>query len=125
MVKKKPTELELAILKVLWERGPSTVREVMEVLAEERSLGYTTVLKMLQVMTKKGLVAHSGPRPYRYRTRSRRAATLKSLAGDLLDRAFDGSASQLLLHALEHKQACPDEIEEIRRLLDRLENEQS
>jgi len=118
----RPTDLELKILKVLWDRGPSTVREVMETLAQQRPAGYTTVLKMLQIMTGKGLVrCDRSQRAHIYRSRDTRERTVTKLAGDLLDRVFDGSASQLVLHALEHRPTTPDELAEIRRLLDEYE----
>ena len=118
----RPSDMELAILKVLWDQGPSTVRHVLEVLGERRPIGYTTVLKMLQIMREKGLVrcdARKEPHVYRHRHQPR--TILSKLARDLLERAFDGSARGLLLHALEHKKASPQEIDELRRLIDELE----
>ena len=124
--KRRPTDLELQILQVLWKRGPSTVREVMEEMNRARRIGYTTVLKMLQIMRDKRLVVcDSKTRPHVYRTRNSREMTLKHLVGDLLERAFDGSTQQLLLHALQHKRATPEELDEIRRLLNKLEGESS
>lgn len=118
----RPTDVELEILKVLWELGPSTVRDVMDEMAKRRRVGYTTVLKMLQIMREKRLVVCDAKRrPHVFRARHSQSKTLKQLAGDLLERAFDGSTRQLLLHALEHKRAKPQELEEIRRLLDELE----
>ena len=118
----RPTDLELEILKVLWEEGPSTVRAVRETLSGRRRVGYTTVLKMLQIMTKKGLVVSDrSRRAHVYRPHESRARVVRRLAGDLLDRVFDGSARQLVLHALEHKRARPEELAEIRRLLDEIE----
>lgn len=118
----RPTDLELEILKVLWERGPSTVRAVMEVLAERRPIGYTTVLKVLQIMREKKLVVcDTRRRTHVYRARHARRTILKRLAGDLLERAFDGSTRQLLLHAIEHKKAKPEDLEAIRKLLDEIE----
>jgi predicted transcriptional regulator len=114
--------MELAILKVLWERGPSTVRQVLEVLGEQRPIGYTTVLKMMQIMRDKGLVWCDARRePYVYRQRHQPRTILRQLAGDLLERVFDGSARRLLLHALEHKKASAEDLEELRRLIDELE----
>jgi len=114
--------MELAILKVLWDLGPSTVRQVQEVLEEERPIGYTTVLKMLQIMRDKGLARCDARRePHVYRHRHQPRTILRQLAGDLLERAFDGSARGLLLHALEHKKASPEELNELRRLIDELE----
>lgn len=119
----RPTDLELEILKVLWTQGSSTVREVMDALApRRRRIGYTTVLKMLQIMHEKGLVLRDEKqRAHIYRPRESRRAVARRLAGDLLERAFDGSTRQLLLHALEYKRAKPEELAEIRRLLDELE----
>jgi predicted transcriptional regulator len=114
--------MELAILKVLWDRGPSTVRQVLEALEEQRPVGYTTVLKMLQIMRDKRLVrCNARKEPYVYRHRHQPRTILRKLAGDLLERAFDGSARGLLLHALEHKKASPEELDELRRLIDELE----
>lgn len=113
---RKPTDAELGILRVLWDRGPSTVREVAEAMGRAES--YTTILKLLQIMTEKGLVA----RDERQRTHVYEAAysqdeTQKQIVGDLLDRVFDGSAAKLVLQALEARTASPEEIEEIRTLL--------
>lgn len=117
----RPTDLELEILKVLWERGPSTVREVQERLSPRRRAGYTTVLKMLQIMTEKGLVLRDERgRAHIYRSRESRRAVLGRLAKDLLERAFDGSAQQLMLHALDRRATDPEEVAELRRLLDEL-----
>jgi predicted transcriptional regulator len=114
--------MELAILKVLWDRGPSTVRQVLEVLEVQRPVGYTTVLKMLQIMREKGLArCDVRKEPHVYRHRQQPRTILRQLAGDLLDRAFDGSARRLLLHALEHKKASPDELNDLRRMIDELE----
>jgi len=119
---RRPTDLELEILKALWRRGPSTVREVMQTLAQQRPVGYTTVLKMLQIMTEKGLVVRDErQRAHVYRPRESRGKVARRLAGDLLERAFDGSTRQLLLHALEYKKATPAELAEMRRLLDEFE----
>jgi predicted transcriptional regulator len=115
----KPTSTELQILGVLWDRGPSTVREIHEVLAQSRPLGYTTVLKLLQIMTEKQLVRRNEEaRAHVYEAQQPAEATRQQLVGDLLERAFSGSASQLMMHALAGKQASADEIDEIRRMLD-------
>jgi BlaI family penicillinase repressor len=114
--------MELAILKVLWDRGPSTVRQVLEVLEARRPVGYTTVLKMMQIMRDKRLVlCDTRKEPHVYRHRHQPRTILRQLAGDLLERAFDGSARGLLLHALEHKKASPEELDELRRLIDEVE----
>jgi predicted transcriptional regulator len=115
----KPTSTELQILGVLWDRGPSTVREIHEVLAQSRPLGYTTVLKLLQIMTEKQLVRRNEEaRAHVYEAQQPAEATRQQLVGDLLERAFSGSASQLMMHALAGKQASANEIDEIRRMLD-------
>jgi BlaI family penicillinase repressor len=118
----RPTDLELEILKVLWEQGPSTVRAVQERLAEERRIGYTTVLKMLQIMAGKGLVVRDErQRAHVYRPRESKRVVGRRIAGDLLNRVFDGSAAQLVVHALSKKKATPEELAEIRRLLEEIE----
>lgn len=118
----KPTEAELAILRVLWRRGPSTVKGVHEALASPT--GYTTTLKLLQIMADKGLVLRDeSQRAHLYRARLAEEQTEGQLVGDLLDRVFDGSASRLVLRALSSRPASTDELAEIRRLLDRLEGE--
>jgi len=118
----RPTDLELEILKILWQRGPSSVREVLHAISDRRPVGYTTILKMLQIMTDKGLVVcDTTRRAHVYRPREARRAVLGRLVNDLLERAFDGSAEQLVLHALHGKRAKPEELAEIRRLLDAME----
>jgi len=118
----KPTASELEILRVLWGRGPSTVREVHEALSEKKSLGYTTVLKLLQIMTTKGTVRRNETqRAHVYAACLPAAQTKRQLAGDMLQRVFEGSASQLMMHALAGNRASRDEIEEIRRMLDEYE----
>ncbi|MEZ4586386.1 MAG: BlaI/MecI/CopY family transcriptional regulator [Gemmatimonadales bacterium] len=118
-----PTDAELAILGALWERGPSTVREVHEAL-ESRKTGYTTVLKLLQIMLQKGLVTRStAERSHTYRAAIPRERTERRLVDDLAERAFGGSAHKLALHALESAPASQEELAEIRALLDRLERE--
>ncbi len=123
---KMPTGTELAILRVLWELGPSTVRQVYERLGREGSVGYTTVLKMLQIMTVKGLVDRDETsRAHVYEARESRDRTQGRLVNDLLERAFDGSASKLVLRALSAQPATPAEIAEIRRMLDEIAGETS
>jgi BlaI family transcriptional regulator, penicillinase repressor len=122
----KPTDAELSILRVLWELGPSTVRQVQEALNERRETGYTTVLKLLQIMTEKGLVERDeSERTHVYQASLTREQTQRQLVGDLLDRAFGGSAKQLVLQALATKKASAKEMAEIRRLLDKLEGGES
>jgi predicted transcriptional regulator len=118
----RPTDAELAILRVLWQRGESTVRQVHEVLSQEREMGYTTVLKFLQIMTEKGLVERDeSERTHVYQAKLTQEQTQQQLVGDLLDKAFGGSASQLVLQALSAKPASADELTQIRQLLDKLE----
>lgn len=115
----KPTASELEILRVLWARGPSTVREVHESLSEQRSLGYTTVLKLLQIMTAKGTVRRNkDQRAHVYEACQPAMETKRQLVGDVLQRVFEGSASQLMIHALEGRWTSKKELEELRRLLD-------
>jgi predicted transcriptional regulator len=122
--RKRPTDAELEILRVLWADGPSTVREVLARLNETRQTGYTTVLKLMQIMTDKGLVVRdTGVRPQVYRAARSQAQTQKLLLGDLLDRAFSGSPGSLVLQALSTKKASPEELAQIRELLDQLEGE--
>jgi len=119
----RPTEAELEILGVLWNRGPSTVREVHEEL-QERRVGYTTVLKLLQIMAEKGLVNRDeSERAHVYRARLAQDQAERQLVGDLVERAFGGSASRLVLRALSTRSASPEEIERIRELLDELEGD--
>ena len=118
----KPTASELEILRVLWTRGPSTVREVHESLSEKKDLGYTTVLKLLQIMTAKGTVRRNKTqRAHVYESCLPAEQTKRQLAGDMLQRVFEGSASQLMMHALAGRKASPKEIEELRSMLDEYE----
>jgi predicted transcriptional regulator len=118
----RPTDAELAILRVLWRRGPSTVRQVQEALEESQPTGYTTALKLLQIMTAKGLVDRDESlRSHVYRARSGEDETQKQLVSDLLERAFGGSTHRLVMQALSSKQSTPDELDAIRRLIDELE----
>lgn len=120
----RPTDRELAILRVLWRHGPSTVRQVQESLGRRNSTGYTTVLKFLQIMTDKGLVRRDeSERSHVYKARLTEEQTQRQLVRDLLDRAFGGSAQALVMQALSAKKASPEELAEIRRLLDELEGE--
>lgn len=118
----RPTATELDILRILWERGPSTVREVHAALSAERPIGYTGVLKFLQIMTVKGsVVRNEQQRAHIYRASEPPEATKRKVAGDLMRKVFAGSASQLVLHALQDQRATPDDIAEIRRMLDAYE----
>jgi predicted transcriptional regulator len=114
----RPTDAELAILRVLWTRGPSTVREVAEVMGREGA--YTTVLKLLQIMTDKRLVGRDeSSRTHVYTATSSRDETERQLVADLLDRVFDGSAEKLVLQALAARKSSPAELAQIRKLLAR------
>ena len=114
----RPTDAELAILRVLWSRGPSTVRQVYEVLSDGRTLAYTTALKLLQIMTDKGLTTRESlGLQHVYTARRTEQDTQRQLVKDLLDRAFSGSTSQLVMQALATTAASPAELREIRRLL--------
>lgn len=118
----RPTDAELDILRVLWARGPSTVREIQQLLNQRRPTGYTTVLKFLQIMTEKGLVDRDArQRTHVYRTRRSEEQTQKQLVRELLGRAFGGSSAKLIIQALSTRKASSGELAEIRRLLDELE----
>jgi BlaI family penicillinase repressor len=118
----RPTDAELEILTVLWSRGPSTVRDVHQAIALRRSAQYTTILKLMQIMAEKGLVRRDEKqRAHVYEAARPREWTQRQLAGDLLQRAFGGSAAGLVLGALSSRAASREDIEEIRRLLDRYE----
>jgi predicted transcriptional regulator len=120
----RPTEAELSILKVLWEHGAQSVRDVQRVLNESKPTGYTTVLKLLQIMTEKGLVERDETtRPQIYKSRYSQQQTQRQLLGDLLQRAFGGSVKALVLQALAAKKSTPAELEAIEKLLDRMEGE--
>lgn len=123
----KPTEAELDILHVLWLRGPSTVREVHEALYRDEGAGYTTALKLLQVMHGKGLVERDdSQRAHVYRSTLSKEITQRRFLSDLVQRVFDGSASQLVMHALgNNPRASREELAEIRALLHRLEGKKS
>jgi predicted transcriptional regulator len=119
-----PTDAELAILSVLWREGPRTVREVHEALHPSHGTGYTTVLKLMQLMAQKGLVLRDqSQRSHVYRAASPEAQTQRRLVGDLMERAFAGSAAQLVQRALSVKRSSPEELREIRALLDQLSKE--
>jgi BlaI family transcriptional regulator, penicillinase repressor len=115
----RPTDSELAILTILWERGPSTVRQVHEALAAERDTGYTTTLKLMQIMADKGLVTRNeSARTHVYAAMASEQQTQRQLVKDLVDRAFGGSAAALVLQALNAEGASPAELREIRKLID-------
>ena len=117
----KPTDSELAILRVLWQRGPSTVRQVRQQLGRDREIGYTTVLKFLQIMTGKGLVSRDdSKRSHVYQAAMPRERTQRQIVKDVLDKAFGGSAAGLVAQALSAGKTSPQELDEIRKLLDEL-----
>ena len=118
----RPTPSELEILSVLWDAGPSTVREVQQALDARKPTGYTTVLKLLQIMIEKGLVRRDErERAHRYAPRHPQERTEQQIVGDLLDRAFGGSSSRLVMRALSSRKATPEELDRIRALLDEIE----
>jgi BlaI family transcriptional regulator, penicillinase repressor len=119
----RPTDAELAILRVLWERGTSTVRQVHEALSSARETGYTTTLKLMQIMADKGLVTRdASARTHIYAARLTRDETQRQLVSDLMDRAFGGSAAALVMQALSAHPATADELAEIRRLIEEHRN---
>ncbi|HZC65218.1 MAG TPA: BlaI/MecI/CopY family transcriptional regulator [Candidatus Dormibacteraeota bacterium] len=122
----KPTTSELEILQVLWTRGPSTVREVHEILSEKREMGYTNVLKLMQIMTEKGLVRRNETqRAHVYEVCQPAEKTKRNLAADVMERVFDNSASELMMHALAGRRASKEEIAELRRLINEHERKNS
>ena len=114
----RPTDAELAILRVLWERGPSTVRQVHDALSAARDTGYTTTLKLMQIMADKGLVSRDETaRTHVYKAQSSRNQTQRQLVTDLVQRAFGGSAAALVLQALSAHPASAEELKDIQRLI--------
>jgi BlaI family transcriptional regulator, penicillinase repressor len=115
----RPTDAELAILRVLWEHGACTVRQVHDALSRDRPSAYTTALKMLQIMTEKGLVKRDdSERTHIFQPRLTEEQTQRQLVRDLLDRAFGGSASKLVMQALSARRATQEELGEIRKLIE-------
>lgn len=122
MTKSKPTDAEWAILQVLWQDGPSTVRQVQNQLAEKRGTGYTTTLKLMQIMFEKGLLRRDDSgHAHIFRAAVSQKSSQKRIVGQLLEQVFDGSAKQLVLQALSTKKSTPEELAEIRKILDELE----
>jgi predicted transcriptional regulator len=120
----QPTAGELEVLKVLWDRGPATVRDVMDVLNESRPRAYTSVMSLLNVMTEKGLLVREPQgRAFVYKPRTERGKTLKRMVGDLLGRAFEGQASQLVAHLLDQSKPTSEELNEIRRAIEEYQKE--
>jgi len=120
----RPTDSEIEILGVLWEHGPCTVRQVHDHLNRSRKTGYTTVLKLMQIMFEKRILTRDErQRSHVYRPKQREESTQKKLVSDLVSRAFGGSTEKLVLRALSAKKATPKQIEQIRRMLDDIEGE--
>lgn len=120
----KPTDAELAILQVLWQQGPSTVRQVQDILEAERGTGYTTTLKLMQIMFEKGLLGRDdSTRSHVYTALVTRQKTQRRLVSELMAQVFAGSAQQLVLQALAAKKSTPEELREIRKLIDELERD--
>jgi BlaI family penicillinase repressor len=118
----KPTAAELEILRVLWAQGPCTVRQVHESLGEEKAVGYTSVLKFLQIMTTKGLVRRNeDQRAHVYEAQHPATEMKRQLASDVLRKVFGGSASEMMMHALEGRATSKQELDDLRRLLDKYE----
>ena len=125
-MKRRPTASELEILHVLWTRGPSTVRDVHEALGPDKPTGYTTTLKLLQIMADKGLVGRDETqRAHVYQARIPKERAQSQLVRELVDKAFGGSASRLVMHALSSRRASPEELAEIRRTLDEVEGKKA
>lgn len=115
----RPTDTELEILRVLWELGPATVRQVHEALAPTRDTGYTTTLKLMQIMADKGLVTRNeSARTHIYEARASQEHTQRQLLNDLVNRAFGGSAAELVLRALSSHKTSDEELLEIRKVID-------
>ena len=120
----RPTDAELSILRVLWQRGPSTVREVHDALSSTQATGYTTVLKLMQIMTEKGLVVRDETeRAHVYEASHSEQRMQRHIVADLVERAFGGSSAKLVMQALSGRKTSPAELNEIRELLDRLEGD--
>ncbi len=122
----RPSDGELAILRVLWKRGPSTVRDVLTELSKDRDMGYTTVMKLMQIMVVKGLVARDeSARTHIYQAAQEEESTQSFLLKELMDKAFEGSASSLVMRALSSTKADERELDEIQAFLKRLKKERS
>ena len=120
----RPTDRELTILQILWDNGPSTVRQVNEAMNKDEDTGYTTTLKLMQIMTEKGLLRRNESQfKHIYKHAITEAKTQKQLVGDLLERAFSGSAEKLVMRALSAKKVSQKELAGIRKMLDEFEGE--
>lgn len=121
----QPTETEVRILRALWENGPSPVRVIHEAVSQTKETNYSTTVKMLSVMLEKKLVARDeSVRPHVYRTAKTRSTTQKGMLRDLMDRVYDGSPGRMVIQALSSKKATPEELKEVRELLDRLQQDE-
>jgi predicted transcriptional regulator len=122
----QPTEAELEVLKVLWDRGPSTVRDVMDALTTSRPRAYTSVMSLLNVMTEKGLVKRQPKgRAFLYRAKTDRARTLRRMVGRLLGRAFEGSTTQLVAHLLDQSKPSDEELDQIRKAIEEYQQQRA
>lgn len=120
----KPTENELEILKVLWERGEATVRDVHEVLSKTKDAGYTTTLKLMQIMHEKGMVKRDETsKTHRYTALLSREKTQKQFMGKMIDTLFQGSSTQLVMQALGNHSTTPEELDEIQKMIDNLKRQ--
>jgi BlaI family penicillinase repressor len=120
----RPTDRELTILRILWDNGPSTVRQVNEAMSQDEDTGYTTTLKLMQIMAEKGLVLRDDSRfKHVYRPALTEEKAQKQLVGDLLERAFSGSAEKLVMRALSAKKVSAKELASIRKMLDDFDGE--
>lgn len=122
----KPTESELEILGILWEKGPCTVREVHEILEQSKEAGYTTTLKLMQIMHEKGLLTRdASAKTHIYTAEVSRENTQQQLLNKMIDTVYNGSATQLVMQALGHHRSSPAELEQIRQYLNEMEKKQS
>jgi predicted transcriptional regulator len=120
----RPTDRELTILRILWDNGPSTVRQVNEAMSQDEDTGYTTTLKLMQIMTEKGLLLRDDSQfKHVYRSALTEEKAQKQLVGDLLDRAFSGSAEKLVMRALSARKVSAKELASIRKMLDEFKGE--
>ena len=122
--KNMPTESELEILQILWQHGPSSVRFVNELLNEKREVGYTTTLKIMQIMTEKNLVTRdTGSRTHVYDAVAKETDTQNSLLNKFIEKTYRGSAMKLVMQALGQKKASADDIEKLKAIIDEIENQ--
>lgn len=119
----KPTESELEILQILWQKGQATVREVHEILEKNKDAGYTTTLKLMQIMHEKGLVGRdTSSKTHIYKALINQEKTQQQLVNKMIDNVFNGSAARLVMQALGNNSASEEEINEIKKYLDNLSN---